>query len=597
MAHFFLMPMAVAQSNPTADDMGGVDLTGLVVHTRTLDSHYPVSGNAHLFVSNQFGAIRVSTWDNPLINMKAIIRVGAENEMKAKRFAQSISVEGSHVDDRVALRTVYPKVEDPASLGYTVELQISVPPSIAVTTRNRFGDTSITGVQGAVVVDSSYGAVDLSRLGAHAQVRAKGEFPLTVNGLPQGGTFFLRSTKAALVDIGGTVTVNNYLGSISLDQLHDTAEVSATSDNGPIRLILPPAAKPQLHAAVEFGNIESDIPVQLQRWGKKTLATLDAPESQQRIELDASFGTILIQHQSLEPLTESPGAGARDAVQEVVQASIPFAEGQSLLVDAMAGNVHLEATDLVTEVQLEATRFVRVNDVANARAAMDSLVWVTDDSGTETRLRTSFEGDPEALGMTDFKMHLHIKYPKSAKVNIVHSAGATKVNGAVGDVTIEQKDGNILVAQAAGTIDIESGSGNVLIRESSGTVIVASEAGTVRTEQTSGALRLECRRGHIVIDTPRSSVFARNEQGEISIVALEGVFGDFDVMATNGNISMVIPPTSDALLLLNAEDGRVYSSFPVTGTLEKQTQAFQGRLNAATHRILLETRNGDIDLD
>jgi hypothetical protein len=69
------------------------------------------------------------------------------------------------------------------------------------------------------------------------------------------------------------------------------------------------------------------------------------------------------------------------------------------------------------------------------------------------------------------------------------------------------------------------------------------------------------------------------------------------VKATNGKISMLIPPTSDALLVLNVKNGKLYSSFPVTGSVQKTTSTFQGRLNNATHRVVLETEGGDIELD
>ena len=121
--------------------------------------------------------------------------------------------------------------------------------------------------------------------------------------------------------------------------------------------------------------------------------------------------------------------------------------------------------------------------------------------------------------------------------------------------------------------------------------------GTIRAKEVEGELHLESSSGKITIDTPRSSVFARNTGGDIRIIALDGVLGDIDVKTTNGNISTLIPPSSDVLLVLNVKDGKLYSSFPVTGSVQKTTSTFQGRLNKATHRVVLETEGGDIKLD
>ncbi|MFP6581188.1 MAG: DUF4097 family beta strand repeat-containing protein [Candidatus Hydrogenedentota bacterium] len=595
MAQFFLLARVDAQ--PPTSAMGGIDLTGMVVFTREVENHYPITGSGQLFVSNQFGAIRVSTWDNPVINMKAVIRVGAENLMQAERFAQTISVEGSHVDDRVELRTVYPDVDDASSVGYTVELQITVPSTITLAAENRFGDIFVSNVNGQVNINSSYGAIGLQNLGGRVHVRAKGDFPLEVRGLPSGGTFFLRSTQSQFSDIGGTITINNYLGSIHLDQLHETAQVSATCDNGPIRLILAAGAKPSLLATTEFGDIESDFPVTRQRWGKKTLITIQSPDAQQHIELNASFGSILIQSQSLEPLKATKQLAGSEPVREELKATIPFAEGQSLLVDAMGGDVTLEATGVTNEILFEATRFVRVNNVANARKALEGLAWTFDDVGTETRIRTTLESDVQALGITEYKMHLRIRYPKAANLKVVHQSGMTSVHHAEGTVGIEQKSGDVHVVGTAGAVDIAVGAGHVDVRDNTGSVTVTVEEGTIRTQNSKGVLKLEGHRGRIVMESPGASAYVRNTDGDVRIVALEGVFADIDVMTTNGNINMVIPPTSDVLLMLNAENGTVYSSFTVTGSLEKRTQTFQGRLNGATHRVLLQTIQGNIVLD
>ena len=72
---------------------------------------------------------------------------------------------------------------------------------------------------------------------------------------------------------------------------------------------------------------------------------------------------------------------------------------------------------------------------------------------------------------------------------------------------------------------------------------------------------------------------------------------ELDIMAIDGNISMVMPPTSDAWLVLNVVEGHIYSTFPVTASHEKNTHTFQGRLNAATHRVVLEAHHGNVVLD
>ncbi len=599
LAHFFILPAAEAQRSSVAEELGGADLTGKVLFERTLDKSYPVSGeDAELFVSNQFGAIRVSTWDNPVVKVEGIIRVGAENMMQAERYAQTIAIEGNHIGTRVEVRTVYPDGRPGGSIGgYGVELRITAPREISLTIENRLGDCYVRDVANDVTLDVAYGVIGLTNIGGVARVRAKGDFPLQVSGLPMGGTFFLRSSQASFSDIGGTLTVNNYLGTVTLEKLNDAADVSVTCDNGPIRLTLPEGAKPYLLVTTEFGEIESDVPLRSQTWGRTSTGEVGSDEATQRVELRTSFDSVFIHIQSLEPLVEAAQPGATDSVQQTLRSSIPISAGKTVLLDAMEGDVVLEGVEGSTEVGVEVIRFVRVADVKNAQLALEGLQWRYEDTGPELRIQTSLQEDMKALGVVEYKMNVRIRYPKSLSLQVIHSSGVSTILNAAGPVVVEQKEGEVRVIDSSDTVEVTNRTGDILIEGNLGSVLATAERGSIRSNRALGDIRLESRQGKIVIDGPRGNVFVRNTGGDIRIIALEGVFGEFDVMAVDGNISMVMPPTSDAWVSLNVDDGNLYSSFPVTGSHEKNTHTFQGRLNLATHRVVLETHHGNVTLD
>ncbi len=81
------------------------------------------------------------------------------------------------------------------------------------------------------------------------------------------------------------------------------------------------------------------------------------------------------------------------------------------------------------------------------------------------------------------------------------------------------------------------------------------------------------------------------------MIALDGVKANYDLAAEDGNISLAIPDDADALFIVNAYGGSVYSSVPITGTSERDTHTYQGRLNEGTHRIVLETHQGNVVID
>ena len=599
LAHFFIPLPALAQPKAPAQEVGSVDLSGKVVFERTVDKSYPVSGDtAQLFVSNKFGAIRISTWDNPVVKVEGIIRVGAENMMQAERYAQTISIEGNHIENYVEVRTLFPEGRPNDAIGgYTVELRITAPKTIALVVENSFGDCYVSDVANDVTLDIEYGVIGLADIDGIARVRAKGDFPLQVAGLPKGGTFFLRSSQATFSGVGGPLTVNNYLGTVSLEKVHDTAQVFVTCDNGPIHFTLPKGAKPYIQATTEFGAIESDVPLKTQVWGRTTTGEIGTKESTQQIELRSSFDSVSIHLQSILPLSDSAQTKPTESVQETIRSTIPITSGKTILVDAMEGIMVAEGVEDLTQVEVEIVRFVRVENIKNAQFALEGLQWKYEDTGAELRIQTTLQEDPAPLGIQEYKMNVRIRYPKTSPIRVIHSADNTSITNAAAPVTVDQKAGDVRVVGASSTVDVISRTGEVLLENTTGSVNVTSERGSIRINQTHGPVRLESKQGKIVIDAPRNSVYARNTGGDIRIIALEGVHGEFDIMAVDGNISMVMPPTSDAWVFLNVEDGKVYSAIPVTGSHERDSHTFQGRLNEATHRVVLETHHGNVVLD
>jgi len=162
---------------------------------------------------------------------------------------------------------------------------------------------------------------------------------------------------------------------------------------------------------------------------------------------------------------------------------------------------------------------------------------------------------------------------------------------------LEQSQGTVLLEGTTQQVVVTNEDGNVTIQAAAGPVKATVNNGVLRIERPASDIDVTCRNGKTIVDTPLAGVKINNEVGDVRIIALEGVNGDFEVTAVDGNISVAIPETADASLFLNAKGGTVYSSVTINGTIEKYNQSFQGRLNEGTHRIILETQQGNIILD
>jgi hypothetical protein len=320
------------------------------------------------------------------------------------------------------------------------------------------------------------------------------------------------------------------------------------------------------------------------------------PDAAQHIDLFTSFSPIRIHQAALtaaaEPLVAPVGAPITDTIER----DYDLLPGTVLRLNLMGGNVSIEGHD-GPRVEVSATRFVRVTNVASAGLALEGLVLLADFGAEYLGVTTAVQDDMESLGCTEHRMNLTIRLPRGAPVQLRKQDGDTEISNLVSDLNIEQEAGAVTVRNIQGNVKIALNKGTVVTHDTAGALEVVAGAGDVDIRQPFGAVRVQCAAGNTLIDSPGAGVFARTQDGDVRLIALAGVKADYDIATENGNISLAVPDTADALFLLNVYGGSVRSSVPVTGTIDRETQSFQGRLNAGSRRILLEARDGSIVID
>jgi len=598
LAHFFIAPPNRAQAADGAPPkVDGVDLSGLATATRRVDKTYPISDTPAVSAANKYGAISVSTWSNPLVRVVARIRVGAETLPAAERFSQAIEITGNHVGDRVEIRTVYPTGEIPESLGYTVDLDVKVPAETRLTLENVFGDCTVRDLRGDVTIDARYGVVTLSDLSGAVRVRAKGAFPLTAHNLTGGGSFTLRSTQAEFVRIAGVFNINNYLGSVRLRELADTLDADITCESGPIHLVLPVGAEPRLDASTRFGDIQSDFVWPGETWGEVSRIETPYRDSPQKLSLYSSFDSIYIHRENGPATTPSTADLTAEPIKQVLTSTIPAPPDADLLIDAIVGNLEIVGIDEPAQVIVQATRHIRIADKAKAKMALEGLAVRLDEENGTLRVHSLVQDDMEALGCTEYRVDMQIQIPRGMRLRVVAQGGDTVVLNTAGGLTVEQAQGAVLLDSNSENTAVTNLNGNVTVKAAAGPVTAVVNGGVLRIEKPAADINAVCRSGKIIVDTPQAGVKVSSELGDVRIIALDGVHGDVEITAVDGNISLAVPDTADASVFLNAKHGTVYSSVPMSGTIERHSQSFQGRTGKGTHRIILETERGNIVLD
>ncbi len=598
LAYFFAFPLVVSaqeEGAATFSSQRSVDFSGMHTVTREFEKTAPTSESPEIHVETRYGNIELRTWENSVVRVAAQITVGGNNRSIAEEVALDIGISVKVVSDRFDIRTLFPGAGQTGGTGYVVDYLIHVPRGATVFAENAFGDTLIEGLEGRATIDSRYGMVKLLNLSAPVRVRSRGEFPVIADGLAQGGTFLLRQSQAYFSKISGKLAVTNYLGSVELRSTGTQADIALTSESGPILVYLTKEFTPEVDAWVEYGELSSQLPLVREEWGPTMYGRHQNPGAAQRLELHASFGNIdVVIDGQKEP--KSAPAGFSEIVQDEISQQFSLPSGRSLSDDAIVGDVHIEGGD-GDRVRIVAKRSVHVASLDLARLALESLTLRVEEQGDGFRIVSSVQENMDALGSLEYRTDLFVTCPRWASLKVNAENGETMISNLDGDLVVEQGLGTLEVSESKGSISATNHKGNVTITEALGSVFAETSDGIVTLDHVRGDSNVHAVRGKIVVDTPGAGLILRGSDGDVRIIALEGVKGDYDVLVNNGSINIAAPESADATFWLNTSRGTIRSSIPMTGTMEQDIYHFQGRLNNGTYRVLLVSHDGNVVLD
>ncbi|MEX2015667.1 MAG: hypothetical protein WD873_03450, partial [Candidatus Hydrogenedentales bacterium] len=308
-----MAPVEPDEPMPAPPEVVPAELTSVVLD---LERTYPVGRSAFLSISNQFGGIRVNTWDSPIVRVLAKITTSATTHEAAQAFADAIRLEETASELEVRISTVYPEVTE-ANGPYSVEFDVLAPEDVSLDIKNQLGDIQVAGVNGPVTIDATFGAVDLKNLGNIVRAQAKGKFPFVADGLRRGGIFQLRDAPASFANVSGQLTVTNQLAPVEIRTPGEVVAIDVQAELEDIHLYLPPASHPDIEVVVVDGAIASDVALDPQTQGMTVVGRLVNVDATQRVHLQAAFGTVHI-HQDGELVEEAPLPEAPEVVQEAL---------------------------------------------------------------------------------------------------------------------------------------------------------------------------------------------------------------------------------------------------------------------------------------
>jgi hypothetical protein len=211
----------------------------------TFERTFEMPAPAVLDVVTERGAIEIVAGraDRMVVTGTVTVRVGTTNPLSAPDVARAVAASPPVQRERTTLR-LRPPATDAERRAVTVSYRVEVPPGTALSTRTDSGATSITGVKGAISVNTQSAAVRLAQLGGTVIV-ATGSGAVDVSQTMGPLMVTTRSSAFKGTAIGGGLTMQTSSGAVaaafsapaSVSVETGSSEIRLTGVRGPLRAL------------------------------------------------------------------------------------------------------------------------------------------------------------------------------------------------------------------------------------------------------------------------------------------------------------------------------------------------------------------------
>ena len=162
----FLLPLIAMSNNG--------DLKGKYTKEKTLNKEFVVNKDALLKISNDYGNLDITAWNENKIVMEIHIKVSGNNEEKVIKKLESIDVEFDATAQMVSAKTTFNKDKGSwwnkwtsgwnNNLSMKINYTVKVPITNSVDLNNDYGSITLDKIEGNADIDCDYGQIILGEL-------------------------------------------------------------------------------------------------------------------------------------------------------------------------------------------------------------------------------------------------------------------------------------------------------------------------------------------------------------------------------------------------------------------------------------------------
>ena len=229
---------------------GTVSTNRQYLDQREVHETYPLSDGGTVSLSNTSGYIRVTSWNEPRVELNAIKRSRNESDW------QQVAIEVNARPTQIEIRTIYPRGR---SNSTSVDYELKVPRTAVLTkVSNSSGDITVTGPIARLNADATSGNVAANDITGDAKLTSTSG---NVTAERIGGALSIGSTSGnvSAKEIASRLTARATSGNIQAKDIRDDATANSSSGNVRLENLGGRATASTSSGSVSVLNVSGDV--------------------------------------------------------------------------------------------------------------------------------------------------------------------------------------------------------------------------------------------------------------------------------------------------------------------------------------------------
>lgn len=187
---------------------------------KTVAKTYPVSSSDKLVLDNQFGEVKINTWDRSEVKIDVTVIAKSDDESRAQEMLDRIIIYEGKSGNTVSVKTKMNESKKNwnghRNEKFEINYAISMPATLALDLTHQFGNSYVPDLKGTVDIEQKFGNLYAGKLSKAQNVQI--EFGKATIESMNGGNLVVKFSKAAVNNIEGSIKGNfEHCGGIKLN--------------------------------------------------------------------------------------------------------------------------------------------------------------------------------------------------------------------------------------------------------------------------------------------------------------------------------------------------------------------------------------------